>query len=199
MISPLAPWRSPLSRALHRNRSLPYARYFQLATVRGDGAPANRTVVFRGFSDRLDSPNTLKIITDHRSRKLSQLQTNNRAEACWYFPKTREQFRLSGMLVAATMRGEQGESAEQERCTTWQNLSDAARLQFAWPEPGDRRTENPRDFTPKAPDSQAPPSTFVLLYLVPDRVDWLDLRGNPQDRIIYHQNADGWFSLSVNP
>jgi pyridoxamine 5'-phosphate oxidase len=45
----LAPWRSALARALHRNRALVYARYFQLATVRADGRPANRTVVFRGF------------------------------------------------------------------------------------------------------------------------------------------------------
>jgi pyridoxamine 5'-phosphate oxidase len=45
----LAPWRSPLSRALYRNRNLPYCRYLQLATVRPNGQPANRTVVFRGF------------------------------------------------------------------------------------------------------------------------------------------------------
>ncbi|NJL49732.1 MAG: pyridoxamine 5'-phosphate oxidase, partial [Leptolyngbyaceae cyanobacterium SM2_5_2] len=45
----LAPWRSALGRALHRNRSRPYSRYFQLATVQTNGRPANRTVVFRGF------------------------------------------------------------------------------------------------------------------------------------------------------
>ncbi|MEO1006929.1 MAG: pyridoxamine 5'-phosphate oxidase, partial [Cyanobacteria bacterium J06638_38] len=44
----LAPWRSLLSGAIHRNRSQPHSRYFQLATVTPEGYPANRTVVFRG-------------------------------------------------------------------------------------------------------------------------------------------------------
>jgi pyridoxamine 5'-phosphate oxidase len=45
----LAPWRSAIAHALHRNRSLVYARYLQLATVKANSHPANRTVVFRGF------------------------------------------------------------------------------------------------------------------------------------------------------
>jgi hypothetical protein len=40
-------WRALLQRSLDKNRSLAYARYLQLATVRPDGRPANRTVVFR--------------------------------------------------------------------------------------------------------------------------------------------------------
>lgn len=49
MIS-LAPWRPVLAKSLRLNRALTYARYFQLATLRGDGRPANRTVVLRGFA-----------------------------------------------------------------------------------------------------------------------------------------------------
>ncbi|MEM6500525.1 MAG: Npun_F5749 family FMN-dependent PPOX-type flavoprotein [Cyanobacteria bacterium P01_C01_bin.89] len=195
----LAPWRSPLSRALHRNRSLAYARYFQLATVRADGAPANRTVVFRGFSDRLDMSNSLKIITDHRSEKIAQCAGDQRAEACWYFPKTREQFRLLGTIATVTNQESSEEGGGRERVTTWQNLSDGARLQFAWPQPGDRRAEDENAFTPEPPNPKAPPETFVLLYLIVKQVDWLNLRGDPQDRIIYHQNADGWEEQSVNP
>lgn len=40
-------WREMLQRSLKKNKSLPYSRYVQLATVRPDGRPANRTVVFR--------------------------------------------------------------------------------------------------------------------------------------------------------
>jgi pyridoxamine 5'-phosphate oxidase len=47
----LAPWRSLLSGAIHRSRSQPHSRYFQLATVNSSGQPTNRTVVFRGFLD----------------------------------------------------------------------------------------------------------------------------------------------------
>ncbi|NJN59988.1 MAG: pyridoxamine 5'-phosphate oxidase, partial [Leptolyngbyaceae cyanobacterium SL_5_9] len=125
---PLAPWRSPLSRALHRNRSLVYARYLQLATVRADGRPANRTLVFRGF---LDDSNQLKFVTDSRSEKANQIQHQTWGEICWYFPSTREQFRLAGEL---TLVGQDfnDETLSKARQTTWHELSDAARLQFAW-------------------------------------------------------------------
>lgn len=40
-------WKNLLEKALKRNRSAQNSRYFQLATVRSDGRPACRTVVFR--------------------------------------------------------------------------------------------------------------------------------------------------------
>ena len=40
-------WRTMLQRSIGKNRSLAYSRYVQLATVREDGRPANRTVVYR--------------------------------------------------------------------------------------------------------------------------------------------------------
>jgi hypothetical protein len=40
-------WRVMLQRSLKKNKSLASSRYVQLATVRPDGRPANRTVVFR--------------------------------------------------------------------------------------------------------------------------------------------------------
>jgi hypothetical protein len=42
-----APWRALLQRSCATNANLPYAKYMQLASVRTDGRPANRTVVFR--------------------------------------------------------------------------------------------------------------------------------------------------------
>jgi hypothetical protein len=94
----LAPWRSHLAAALHRNRSLRFARYLQLATVRVDGRPANRTVVFRGF---LEETNCLKFVTDIRSQKVEEINLYPWGEICWYFPKTREQFRIAGKLILA--------------------------------------------------------------------------------------------------
>ncbi|NJR69015.1 MAG: pyridoxamine 5'-phosphate oxidase [Synechococcales cyanobacterium CRU_2_2] len=95
----LAPWRSPLARALHRNRALAHARYLQLATVALSGRPANRTVVFRGF---VPGDDRLQLICDRRSQKIEEIHRNPWTEACWYFPKTREQFRLSGSLRLIT-------------------------------------------------------------------------------------------------
>jgi pyridoxamine 5'-phosphate oxidase len=191
----LAPWRSILSGALHRNRSLAYARYLQLATVRADGRPANRTVVFRGF---LGDSNQLQFITDARSEKIGQIEHQFWGEVCWYFPNTREQFRLLGTLtlVAADSADE---TLRQARQQLWQNLSDAARIQFAWSDPGKPRSAAD-DFNPPAPDAIDPLPNFRLLLLEPTEVDHLELRGDPQNRHHYLQDEQSqWLVQSINP
>lgn len=199
----LAPWRSPLSRALHRNRSLAYARYGQLATVRADGRPANRTVVFRGFLDQPDGLgwNGLKFICDRRSGKVDELGVNPWAEFCWYFPKTREQFRLAGKVaIAENAQGDLGPVRQQ----TWETISKNAQVSFYWPEPGQVRAE-PSAFEIQADDSEAerpvrPPDDFVLLVLQPLAVDYLELRGEPQNRRRYvKESGPLWDVVEVNP
>lgn len=190
----LAPWRSAIAHALHRNRSLAYARYVQLATVRSDGRPANRTVVFRGF---LGESNQLKFITDDRSEKSTQIQQNTWGEVCWYFPKTREQFRLSGQLTLV-QESHADLNLTKARQLQWQELSDAARVQFAWAEPGQLRSPDD-SFAPPAPDPLNPLPNFCLLLLNPMQVDHLELRGNPQNRYLYQQTGTEWTVKSVNP
>lgn len=190
----VAPWRSLLDRALDKNRRLPYARYFQLATIRPNNRPANRTVVFRGF---LEDSNQLKIITDFRSQKIAEINRNAWGEACWYFPETREQFRLSGQL---TLIGVEDSNLEMQkaRLTTWQKLSDAARVQFAWSHPGEERQASD-PFSPPIPDSSQPLPNFCLLLLDPQQVDRLELRGDPQNRTLYVCNDGDWSTQAVNP
>ena len=192
----LAPWRSPLSRALHRNRSVPFCRYLQLATLRLDGTPANRTVVFRGF---WADTNQLMFISDLRSDKTAQVQRTPEAEACWYFTKTREQFRLSGQLMLVSADSET--SYQLARQQLWQNISENARLQFAWPQPKAPRAEAAA-FDPLAPDETTPPATFTLLLLSVRSVDHLVLRGEPQHRHLYKRDSDDaqtWSTVAVNP
>jgi PPOX class probable FMN-dependent enzyme len=191
---PLAPWRSAIAHALHRNRSLVYARYLQLATVRANGHPANRTVVFRGF---LADTNQLKFITDARSDKIDQIQQQPWAEACWYFPNTREQFRISGYLTLVGT-DESHPHLQPARLATWQELSDAARLQFAWPHPG-KDKEDQAAFNPPPPDPQKPIPNFCLLLLEPTQVDHLELRGEPQNRYLYRLDEQEWSMQAVNP
>ncbi|MBW4671025.1 MAG: pyridoxamine 5'-phosphate oxidase family protein [Cyanomargarita calcarea GSE-NOS-MK-12-04C] len=191
----LAPWRGAIAHALHRNRSLVYARYLQLATVRTSGRPANRTVVFRGF---LEDTNQLKFITDTRSQKTEQIQEKPWAEICWYFPNTREQFRIGGCLTL--VGGDNCDSTLQKaRNTTWHDLSDGARLQFAWPHPGKPRVEEKGAFSPPPPDSTQPLENFCLLVLEPVEVDHLELRGEPQNRYLYQLSQEGWSSQAINP
>ncbi|WP_159783922.1 Npun_F5749 family FMN-dependent PPOX-type flavoprotein [Sodalinema gerasimenkoae] len=190
----LAPWRTHLAAALHLNRSLIYARYLQLATVRPDGTPANRTVVFRGFAEG----DRLQIITDRRSAKMQEIADNCQAEACWYFPKTREQFRLGGSLISVSAASDD-EELQRLRSHLWQQISDNARSSFAWPEPGGDRTPL-EAFQVSPPNPKTPLESFALLLLEPIRVDWLQLRGNPQNRHLYQRNNDGsWSQQELNP
>ena len=167
--------------------------------MRPDNTPANRTVVFRGFLERSDR---LMIISDRRSQKTVQIRHNPHAEVCWYFTKTREQFRMSGELMLVS---DQTDSAhfQKARRQLWQKISDSARLQFAWPEPRAARTED-SNFAPDAPDATTPLSTFCMLLLYPHSVDYLSLRGEPQTRKLYQRTqkqdqTEEWSCLEVNP
>ncbi|AFY38885.1 pyridoxamine 5'-phosphate oxidase-related FMN-binding protein [[Leptolyngbya] sp. PCC 7376] len=192
----LAPWRSPLSRALHRNRSQMHCRFFQLATVTPEGLPTNRTVVFRGF---VEQTNYLKIITDRRSQKIEHLASHNQAEIAWYFTKTREQFRLAGTIEMVNADDLESDFF-QERQQTWETISDSARSQFAWPSPTAQRNINSDDFNVETSSSKSPLDSFVLLIFQPHTVDHLELRGNPQNRFIYKlSSSQEWKNTEVNP
>ena len=213
-MSGLAPWRSHLAHALHAHRHQPESRYLQLATVNVHHRPTNRTVVFRGF---WQETNWLKFITDTRSQKFAHIQHQPWAEACWYFPKTREQFRIAGKLhiiVAPDLTSSQSpdqltdiahERLIASRVQQWRELSVAARLQFAWPTPrslreSDKVTEQAL-FHPSAPDAQNPPDNFCVFLLIPDQVDYLRLRGEPQNRYLYSwlPEQESWQIQEVNP
>jgi pyridoxamine 5'-phosphate oxidase len=189
----LASWRSVLARALHRNRSLAHARYLQLATLTTSQRPTNRTVVFRGF---LDASNQLKFVTDYRSAKIEQIHHNSWAEACWYFPKTREQFRIAGRLTCIDECCVDQE-LQKQRVLMWQSLSDTAREQFMWPTPG-----APAIAKLPSPviDCDTPVAPFCLLLLDPDRIDHLELRGEPQRRCLYlREPNEQWSMQPINP
>ncbi|MEH2071376.1 MAG: Npun_F5749 family FMN-dependent PPOX-type flavoprotein [Nostoc sp.] len=192
----LAPWRGAIAHALDANSSLAYARYLQLATVQANGRPANRTLVFRDF---LEETNQLKFVIDSRSAKADQIQQQPWAEICWYFPNTREQFRIAGCLTLVG-NDDSHEDLQPARISIWQELSDAARLQFAWPDPGKARVNEAQAFEPPAPDPVQPLPNFCLLLLDPVQVDHLELRGEPQNRRLYGRNENQeWFCEEINP
>ncbi len=198
-MSELTAWRSALTAAIHRNRSLANSRYAQLATIAMDGKPANRTIVFRGFVDEIipDRANDLKFITDQRSEKVAQIAQNAWGEICWYFPKTREQFRILGQLSIVDCASPDP-LAQKLRRMTWHNLSDGARSSFAWPDPGDDRAAA-EAFDVAELDPSQPIDTFCLMLLSATVVDHLELKGDPQNRCHHYLEAGAWQQRSVNP
>jgi pyridoxamine 5'-phosphate oxidase len=192
---------------------LPNARYLQLATVDQDLRPRNRSLVFRGW---LEPESQIKLVTDIRSAKAKNLRadTSPWAEACWYFPKTREQFRLSGSLELIT-----NESSNASHCKArqeaWQQMSDSGRIQFEWGTPGADRSEDPQAFNPPQPaesfrsgsptmettqtDKHQPSANFCLLLLNVVSVTHLELRGEPQNCFLYELLNQEWQMRSINP
>ncbi len=188
-------WRPSLSLALHHNRLSPESRFVQLATLRRNGRPAARTVVFRGFLG--DTP-CLTCATDARSEKVAELNASPWAEVCWYFPVTREQFRLSGTVLLVGPDSPDPAALE-AREQVWREMSEASRLSYTWPDPG-RAREPSRSFPTAPPDPLEPLSHFALLVLEVDEVEHLELEGNPQHRWRYRRDDNGrWSGVEVNP
>ena len=139
-------WRTALKKALDANKSVPNAKYFQVATTQANtstndqdddsGFPAIRTVVFRGFLDRDQTKVTF--VTDKRSKKVGDLTANKKCEICWYFPTSREQFRLRGFANVITNESTDDVDMK-DRSISWKKMRPGARGQFAWPEPGQPR------------------------------------------------------------
>ncbi|ABD00128.1 pyridoxamine 5'-phosphate oxidase [Thermostichus sp. MS-CIW-21] len=192
-------WRTLLQAALHRNRSDAGVRYLQLATVDPWGHPRNRTVVFRGF---LGDTDRIQLAVDSRSEKICQIAHCPLAQICWYFCKTREQFRIAGTLEAITA-DHPDPRAQQHRQQLWQQISEKGRLLWFWPEPKGPLAP-PEAFVEELPPEKAslPPPTFVLLLLDPTEVDHLQLKGDaiyPQRRTLYERSPQGWKCRAVNP
>lgn len=199
-------WFTSLKRAIAKNRRDAHNRYLQLATVRADGTPAVRTLVFRTLQHE---PPQLTMVTDSRSDKPAEIAARPVGEICWYFTQTREQFRIGGTL---TLIGT--ECADQTpRVTIWSGMSVAAREQFFWPHPkqpldpddnaGNETTEagSHDDYHRREPlELHTPPVNFLIVTLHIERVDHLCLRGNPQTRWLSTQDSSGgWKSQTVNP
>ena len=147
----------------------------------------------------------LQIASDRRSEKVAQLQESPQAAICWYFSKTREQFRISGAVVVVDGETEWVElggdrvDGQKVRQVLWEQLSVAAKVQWFWPQPkGDRGAETV--FVDELPvGAEAAPAEFVVLLVLPEEVDHLQLRGEPQFRHVYRLEAGEWSDRWVNP
>uniref|UniRef100_A0A0G4FW12 Pyridoxamine 5'-phosphate oxidase Alr4036 family FMN-binding domain-containing protein n=1 Tax=Chromera velia CCMP2878 TaxID=1169474 RepID=A0A0G4FW12_9ALVE len=208
-------WVSEVLRNLRIEKSNAASKYFQIATVSPDQRPSVRTVVFRGFVEKNSPEGVMKMITDGRSLKIGDLKHQPDCEVCWYFEKSREQFRIR--CEATVVSHDHSDSKLIGlRKSQWNNISENARKQFIWPHPGKARPLGQDDkhlFSPDAPGAHEVAEHFCLILLAPYEIDWLALRTN--ERLIFRKasargGADGetkgettiesaWESERVNP
>lgn len=184
----LPPWRPLLKAARQREGRSPMSRWLQLASVSEDGSPRVRTLVFRGWFDN----DTLELLTDQRSAKVSELQHDPRHAVCWLLPKARCQFRFRGQqrqLDAGVVR---------QRCLHhWEQLRPEGRALWGWPAPG-APLDHEATFAPAIANGTPMPDHFMLLSLQITAVELLELSGNPHRRRRW-RSEDDWIEHRLNP
>ena len=190
-------WKQRIQRSLHLSRSKPESKYFQVASIGIEGQPKARTMVFRGFSELQTQ---FVAVTDIRSEKYDEFTKNKQAEVCWYFAKTREQYRLSCSVNLHTS----GSLVKYY----WNCLSSSAKNSFSLPHPKVPIELNPCDSLQEEVKSTESSDTlleqfispnFVVIEFVPFCCDYLNLKSKPQLRTIELLNDENqWHATTVN-
>jgi pyridoxamine 5'-phosphate oxidase len=205
-------WKARIDKSIARSRKIRGSNYVQISTV-SNGEPRCRTVVFRGFqrlpSDHTiavecdDIPCVMKMITDNRSNKVSEAASKSAAEMVWWFPKTSEQYRIRGSLVfvgGGDFELDEDSTLSAARKEQWGNLSDGAREQFFWQDPGipySGESRVPKGGRDDEGTLLVAPKTFLLMFLLPSHIDYLRLGDN--FRQIDELVEKNWVSIRVNP
>jgi pyridoxamine 5'-phosphate oxidase len=208
-------WKARMDISIAKSRKIRGSNYVQISTVSPEGEPRCRTVVFRGFqklpSDHPiavecgddNSSCVMKMITDNRSNKVSEASINSKVEMVWWFPKSNEQYRVRGKLMfvgGGDFSMDDDKVLASSRKEQWGNLSDPAREQFFWQEPGiDYSGESvvPAGGRDEEGTLLPPPKTYLLMFILPHHIDYLSLRDNYRqiDEVV----EDEWTMKRVNP
>ncbi|CAI5997276.1 unnamed protein product [Closterium sp. NIES-64] len=148
-------WRRMLQSSIDAHAHIPSASFVQLATVRANGTPANRSLVFRGFMEGSDN---LIFYTDGRSSKVSilpdppiapllalltlqsvlhvkEIEQWSLIELCWYFSESWEQYRIAGSMTTVHANSPDP-SLLKLRHAAWQPLTAQQRWQYCRGHPG---------------------------------------------------------------
>ncbi len=216
-------WRSLIEKSIAKSRNVRGGNYVQLATVDATTMEARcRTVVFRGFLNlppghaqrrTLDDMScVMKMITHRRSTKVAEIMQNPKAEIVWWFSQSNEQYRIRGQLVLIGNDGlVEAEPVDpvlaQARREQWGNLRDGAREEyFRVPTPGEsfeiETQPVPTGGRDEVTGKLLPlPDDFLLMLLVPNRVDYLRLTNMyRQIEELTTSKEDGkWILQRVNP
>ena len=183
-------WATRLQKSLQISKDMPESRFLQVATIDESGVPQNRTLVFRSLN--ADS-SILSVISDLRTPKIAELTGDPRASICWYFTRSREQFRLACASVVL-VHGVNGVDLTSQ----WRALSAQGKKQFLWGTPKTLRDDE-GPLHASTPVESAPPSHFCQIDFHVSEVDYLNLKANPQYRELHHLDGNEWSSVSIIP
>eukprot|EP01038_Epipyxis_sp_PR26KG_P010441 gene10441-14024_t len=231
--SSLTSWLVKIEKSIAKSRKIRGGNYVQIASVDSNGMPHCRTVVFRGMvtlsdfvnnqkdggdrnNNRKDKDNDnesgknsndligMKMITDLRSDKVTDFINNPNCEMVWWFSQSSEQYRINGKILLVGEDMNNSKELLSLRKQQWGNLSDSAREQFYWYNPGvsysgipvvpsgGRDIENENNVLP-------PPANFLLMILLPKQIKYLNLKNNYAQFDHFNEIKKEWESIRVNP
>ncbi len=141
---------------------------------------------------------------------MTDLAAQPYAEVAWYFPESREQYRLSGRVTVVSSTTPADDQLRAARAAAWRAMSDPGRQQFTWPTPGLPRAtgEEDADAFSTAPPSQSDPvaDPFCLCFVEVEAVDFVDLKSNRRRTFLRTGGGMGgeaaagkWTESEVNP
>lgn len=197
-------WKQRLQRSLHKNRAQPEARYVQLGTRSKLGVDV-RTLVWRGFYPQLVmddgrseeygqdvQDHSFYFVSDKRTAKMEHIAADSNVGICWYFAKTREQYRFNGRL--------QFIDCNDTLNAAWQRLSLSAQMDYFGPAPGvplgEFRPEQPLERLGGADRLSHHPS-FCVLVFTSEYSDYLSLSRPAHQRFIEQRSGQGWLERAV--
>ena len=180
----MPPWISQISSYQKKESKFNSNRWIHIATIGTDNCPRVRTVVFRGWSQSYE----MKLFTDKRSQKFTELELNNNVEICWLFSKSKCQFRLRGKVEL---------DKSDETILHWNKLNDKEKLMWVWPTPGEtyifeKNKNQEKDI------SNINRKNFALLKVDIFHVDQLILQKGSHFRRRWIRQED-WIEQRINP
>jgi len=225
---PTSPWKQRLLGALAANQATDELfGAVELATNGVDGWPRVRMVMIRGLAGDTNAQGAkvrpalagelLRFTTDWRNEKCRELVRDARVEACWWFSKTKEQFRLRGHAhllredgwvacegVSATeLPPTLAHAATEEWHAYWTHLLPVVHHRhWAGISPGELLDEHGGDPIESADEiEEAARRNFVVGVLAVTQVDWVQLNereGNRREKMWRGPNGE-WLVKAVRP
>ena len=155
-------------------------RYVYLATI-ADGIPHQRTVVLR---DVIKDKNPI-IYTDARSNKVEELKANSNASLIMYNHKKLMQITLTGRMNMI----ENGDYYDD----CWSRIQGNSQKDFITEKAPGTPIKNPDEVDYKDNEHH-----FMILELVPDQIEYLQLKRPNHIRAIF-KAEDDWQGQFLNP
>lgn len=159
----------------------PY-RYFAFATLGENKAPELRTVVLRQVTEDFK----LRIYTDNRSQKVSQIEKNNTASLLFYHPKKLLQIKITGEARQIT--------DQEELKRYYSGVQPSARKDYSTVQSPGSELSNP-DNVAYLQDK----NYFTILEINPLSLEFLQLKRPNHIRAEYQKNEKGWEGQFINP